>query len=122
MGTSESLVKSVRGDTLVMDRHPIQRRVVILLVVSSLRIAWAACVPSVPLPTLPLYYQLDRQQTSASPLQCLIWVYCSQIYELRRSAKKWSPIISFTDSTNLLIETATVISLSGFLKFLKTRK
>ena len=99
MGTSESLVKSVGEDTLIMDSHPIQRRVVILLVASSVRIAWAACVPSAPLPTLPLYYQLDRQQTSVSPVQCLIWVYCSQIYELCGSAKKRSPSLSFTDST-----------------------
>ena len=111
MGTSESLVKSVRGDTLVMGRHPIQRRVIILLVALSIRITRAACVLSAPLPTLPLYYQLDRQQTSASPLQCLIWLYCGQIYELCGSAIKRL----FTDSTNLLMEPVTVISLSGSL-------
>ena len=88
MGASETLGKSVGEDTLVMNRHPIQSRVVILLVASSVRIARVSCVSSAPLPTLPLYYQLVRQQTSASPLQCLIWVYCSQIYELCGRAKK----------------------------------
>ena len=61
MGTSESWVKSVGGDTPVMDRHSIQSREVIRAFT---------------------YHQLDRQQTSASSLHCLIWVYCSQIYEL----------------------------------------